>query len=87
MRYQITKVRLSANGTRHEHITDLWAGQSFTRADVVDRIEKGTDSFFVADTIAPSRTVDVHVVNASPKYVQTKRDGVLTDNLLQLPRF
>jgi hypothetical protein len=32
-------------------------------------------------------TVLVHVVNATPPYVQTYRDGIPSDNLLALPRF
>jgi hypothetical protein len=41
------------------------------------------------DARVQSRPVDVkvEVVRASPPYLRTVRDGVATNNLLELPRF
>lgn len=75
-------------GERHEHIAEVkWVeatkeGQS-TRAKMVEFIEGGGKAY-VTDG---ANTVDVGVVNATPKYIRTYADGKWTDNLLALPRF
>ena len=50
---------------------------------MVDWIEKGG----VAKVTDGRNTVDVGVVNATPKYIRTHADGKPTDNLLYLPRY
>ncbi|WP_030444775.1 DUF3892 domain-containing protein [Actinocatenispora sera] len=92
MSRNITAIRLSAGGTRHEHITAVrWqvagtyqTGDS-TTADMVHWIEAG-GSAYVSNG---HRTVSVGVVepNIGAKYLRTHADGVWTDNLLALPRF
>ena len=77
-------------GTKHEHIASVkWENRSTgatgesTRAQMVEWIEKGGD----ARVAKGSLYVDVRVVNAIPKYIQTYADGDWTDNLLALPEY
>lgn len=87
----ITHIRLSAEGSGHEHITDVkWrnptsgdTGQS-TKAAMVDWINDNGDAR-VRDNAG--HDVKVGVVKATPPYIRTHADGVWTDNLLALPRF
>jgi len=71
----------------HEHITHLGNGRSWmwTREQVIDSIERNTNSFFVRDSRS-NRRADVRVVRPAGRapYVQTVADGVYTDNLLAL---
>ncbi len=86
----IVAVRLSKDGPRLEHITDVrWLnsgtseGGEVTRAAMVAHIEKGNDVY-----VTNGRNIArVEVVEAQPKYLRTQGDGSLTDNLLALPRF
>lgn len=80
-----------AGGTLHEHIAALkWIEdgtsdtKSNTRAELVDMVRKGTKGY-VLD--AAGNKAFVVVVEASPPYLRTKKDGVFTDNLLSLPTF
>lgn len=93
MSIQITHVRLSAGGTRHEHITDLQWVQgrdgstgSSTKLDLINWIAKGEGRAFVGS--APSK-VAVGVVNrpGTQRYLRTCANDEWTDNLLSLPRF
>ena len=85
----IEKIRL-AGGETHEHIADVqWRnpgnneiGTSSKQA-VIDWLRQGGQAL-VTDG---SRVVEVRVVEATPAYIQTWADGVLTNNLLALPRF
>ncbi len=87
----ITHIRMSQNGSRHEHIVRLkWVeigGGSVgdnTRQEMVEWIERGG----VAVVRRPGvPEVRVGVVEATPKYVQTYADGRWNNNLLSLPRF
>ncbi|MCP3097305.1 DUF3892 domain-containing protein [Myxococcus sp. K15C18031901] len=75
-------------GVLHEHITwvrwrdGITAGEA-SREEMVQWIRAGGD----ARVAAASGVVKVEVVNARPPYLRTKANGVLTDNLLELPRF
>jgi hypothetical protein len=87
----ITHIRMSNSGTSHEHITDVkWrnpekgsVGEN-TLAGMVDWIENKKGIAKVTDGAV---TVDVGVVNVSPKHIRTFANGRWTDNLLALPRF
>ncbi len=85
----ITAVRMSG-GILHDHIIRYqWRDPSSSqtgasdRPSMVDWVENGGD----ARVRDGAREVGVRVVNAEPKYLRTYADGVVTDNLLRLPRF
>lgn len=87
----ITEVHMSPGGSGHQHIAAVrWrnpgsgeTGEN-TRAQMVTWINEGGDAR-VRD--GRGNDVQVHVVNASPPYIQTYADGIPTDNLLALPRY
>ncbi|ATB46596.1 DUF3892 domain-containing protein [Corallococcus macrosporus] len=88
MRY-ITQIRLEG-GALHEHIARLrWKEQEgnqvgeASRAELVQWLRAGGD----ARVQTWPRDVKVAVIEARPPYLRTKANGVLTDNLLELPRF
>jgi hypothetical protein len=91
MRVRFTQVHL-VGGTRHEHIgslkaTDPKTGKNYdaVRAKWVTFIEEGGTGF-VHDKFG--NEVDVYVNhNQFVKWVQTRADGIWTDNLLQLPKY
>ncbi|MBQ0969247.1 DUF3892 domain-containing protein [Streptomyces sp. RK23] len=97
MAIQITAVRLSG-GTTHQHITRLWwtnpatakTGDN-TRAEIVTWIEdtwiedeKG--QAYTSDAGGHRAEVAVVTPPRGEKYLQTRADGVWTNNLLALPR-
>ncbi|GAA3289151.1 DUF3892 domain-containing protein [Streptomyces cinereospinus] len=92
MAIQITAVRLSG-GTTHQHITRLWwtnpatakTGDN-TRAEIVTWIEdeKGP-GLHKRRRRAPGGGRRGHPPRGE-KYLQTRADGVWTNNLLALPR-
>jgi catechol-2,3-dioxygenase len=90
MSVEITAVHMSG-GDKHEHIADVkWTnkqtsdrGES-TRAVMVDWIENQKGQAVVTNG---KNTVNVGVVDATPKYLRTYADGIWTDNLLALPRY
>ncbi len=86
----ITEIHMSAGGTLHEHIASFrWKNPKDNKAGVndkatlVDWIETGG----VAKVHDGTKDVAVVVVDAAPRYLRSKEDGYLTDNLLKLPRF
>ncbi len=86
MRY-ITHIHLEG-GALHEHITRLrWKAGATTgeasRAEMVQWVISGGD----ARVEVRPRDVKVEVVAATPPHLRTKANGILTDNLLELPRF
>jgi hypothetical protein len=92
MAIRFTAIRMSG-GTTHEHIVRLWwvnpadgkTGDN-SRAELVDWIEKENGKAYVEDRLG--HRVDVYVVTPryGAKYLRTKKDGVATDNLLELPK-
>lgn len=68
----------------HEGITHLGGpGWKWPRADVIASIENGSNTFH---TLVGATRADVVVVNGpNGKYVRTRADGKLNDNLLALP--
>ena len=68
----------------HEGITHLGGlSWKWTRQQVVDSIEAGTNTFH---TMVSGKRADVGVVNGpTGKYVRTHADGYYNDNLLALP--
>jgi catechol-2,3-dioxygenase len=90
MSVEITAVHMSG-GDKHEHIADVkWTNQqtsergASTRAVMVDWIENQKGQAVVTNG---RNTVNVGVVDATPKYLRTYADGIWTDNLLALPRY
>ncbi len=86
----ITHVRLSASGSRAEHITDVkWkdtsshTSDSMTTSRAVTWLKQGNHAY-VSDGV---KQVEVGVVEGNPPYLRTHADGRYTDNLLALPRF
>jgi catechol-2,3-dioxygenase len=82
--------RHMSGGTKHEHIAKVkWENRTKgttgekTRAAMVKWIEDGGD----ARVANRSSYVEVKVVDATPKYIQTYADGISTDNLLALPEY
>ncbi|WP_069770969.1 DUF3892 domain-containing protein [Streptomyces sp. LUP30] len=93
MAIQITAVRLSAGGSRHEHIVRLWwtnpatdkTGEN-TRAQIVTWIEDEGGQAHTSDADGHRATVAVITPDHGEKYLRTHADRVWTDNLLALPR-
>ena len=92
MEIYIGAVRVEPSTSNHHgHISTLWwytEGDTkltpISRQDLVNWLNASPDQrAFVEDATG---RVQVHVVNAQPKYVQTMRDGVWTNNLLALRR-
>ncbi len=89
---QITHIRMVPGGTRHEHIASVrWrnvgsdkVGES-TVAAVVKFIDGGGKAI-TWDGRAAARVIVVRPSGHAP-YIRTIADGVLTNNLLQLPRY
>ncbi|MFY2562967.1 DUF3892 domain-containing protein [Corallococcus terminator] len=86
MRY-ITEIHLDG-GALHEHIARLrWTEESATgessRAELVRWVKDGGD----ARVRVGSTDVKLAVVDATSPHLRTKANGILTDNLLELPRF
>lgn len=81
---RVTCIILSGSERRLEHITHLGGnGWCWTREQVIQSIETGTNTFYVMDS--SGRRANLIVVNTQPKYVRTTPDGTVTDNLLSLP--
>lgn len=93
MSIRITHVRLSVDGSRHEHITDLqWvlnqigSTGSSTKPDLIKWISQKKGRAFVG---SPDNKVPVGVVNPAGMrpYLRTYANDEWTDSLLSLPRF
>ncbi len=73
-------------GTTHQAITHLGGtgggGWCWERAKVIESITAGTNTFF---THVDGRRAEILVVDANPRYLQTRADGQWTNNLLALP--
>ena len=82
--YQVTCINKQPRNDPHEGITHLGgAGWKFTRADVINRINNKSDSFY---TSVGGKTAQVGVRNGpNGQYVQTHADGTWNNNLLALP--
>jgi|HubBroStandDraft_5_1064220.scaffolds.fasta_scaffold895924_1 hypothetical protein len=80
---QVTCINKLPRNDTHEGITHLGNSTGkWTRKNVIDWIESGTDSFF---TLVDGKRADVGVVNGpGGKYVRTHADGYYNDNLLAL---
>ena len=87
---QVTEVHMSSGGSAHEHIVSVkWVNPTTsergetTKGSMVTFIRGGGQAT-VSDGI---RTINVEVRDAQPPYIQTRADGIWSDNLLSLPRF
>ncbi|MBF6276389.1 MULTISPECIES: DUF3892 domain-containing protein [Nocardia] len=94
MAIRITAIHLEG-GYGHEHIQQVqWTNpatnetRKSSRAEIVAWIENEDGKAYVEQPPAPRAWV--HVVTPGggrAKYLQTKSDGVWSNNLLSLPRF
>ncbi len=81
---QVTCINKQPRQNPHEGITHLGgSGWRWTRQQVVDSINGGTNTFY---TLAAGRRADVAVVDGpNGQYLRTHANGVWNDNLLALP--
>jgi hypothetical protein len=81
---QVTCINKQQRNNTHEGITHLGgAGWKWTRQEVINSINNGTNTFF---TMVGGKRADVGVVNGpNGQYVRTHADGYYNDNLLALP--
>lgn len=89
---RITAIRMTPGGTRHEHIASVqWRNANAgttgvsTVASMVRFIDGG-DAAVTWDGRTSARVIVVRPSGHAP-YLRTVADGILTNNLLQLPRF
>ncbi|MGN6604525.1 MAG: DUF3892 domain-containing protein [Ginsengibacter sp.] len=80
---QVTCINKINRNSSHEGITHLGGnGWKWTRSEVINSIESGTNTFY---TMVYGRRANVGVVNGpNGKYVRTYADGQWNDNLLAL---
>jgi hypothetical protein len=81
---QVTCINKQPRNNPHEGITHLGgAGWKWTRQEVIDSIEAKTNTFY---TLVGGKRANVEVINGpNGKYLRTRADGTLNDNLLSLP--
>jgi hypothetical protein len=81
---QVTCINKQPRNNTHEGITHLGgANWRWTRQQVIDSIESGTNTFY---TLVGGKRADVAVVNGpNGKYLRTHADGQWNNNLLALP--
>lgn len=81
---RVTCINKQPRNDPHEGITHLGgAGWKWPRADVIQSIENGTNTFY---TQGSNGRVNIGVVDGpNGKYVRTYANGQWTDNLLALP--
>jgi len=94
MARQIVAVRMSG-GLEHRHIVgvafvvtndpDAFLARTMKVEVVLREIDKAND-FFVRDSNGEVSAV-VSVRSGDSRYIRAKQGGVLTDNLLRLPRY
>ena len=90
---QIDAIRMSAGGSRHEHITHVF-GPAFgmkARFDAVSNIFYNRNSHFTQGNLLGGQTPVGRVaanqaVLSQADYLRTHANGQWTDNLLALPR-
>ena len=85
---QIICIRKLHPQSPHEHITHVGnpkAGWEWTREQVVESIDEGTNTFYVLDPHSGKRS-DVAVVRSAGRapYLRTHADGDWNNNLLSL---
>jgi len=87
----ITQVNMAVGGSGHEHIANVRYVQTgsndtkhCSRQQMVEFLRANPGQARVRDGIGE---VTVGVVEATPPYIRTYKDGRPTDNLLNLPRY
>ena len=93
---QVTHVRFSSSGTEHKHITQV---RTYNPAKASGKVADYSVEAMVKWLTDPnaqrrayvcdgSNIVEVQVAkNAKPPYLHTGKDGIASDNLLNLPTF
>ncbi|MCI3133167.1 DUF3892 domain-containing protein [Phenylobacterium aquaticum] len=81
---QVTCINKLPRNNTHEGITHLGGtGWKWTRQQVIDSIEAKSNTFY---TLVGGKRANVEVINGpNGKYLRTRADGTLNDNLLSLP--
>ncbi len=81
---QVTCINKQPRNDSHEGITNLGGfGWKWTRQQVVNSINSGSDTFF---TLVGNKRANVGVRDGpSGQYLQTHADGYWNNNLLALP--
>ena len=81
---QVTCINKTPRNNTHEGITHLGGREwRWTRAQVIESINKKTNTFF---TRVDGRRADIGVIDGpNGPYVRTHADGKWNDNLLALP--
>lgn len=93
MAIKITRTQLSGEGSTHQHIVRLWwtnpsTGESGdnTRVALVRWIENENGKAYTEDGAGHRADVLVRTPERGEKYLQTRADGVWTNNLLALAK-
>ncbi len=92
MSVRITAVRMGQGGTTHEHIDEVkWVGEGDGKPGASSRAAMVTfcdDEKNLAVVGTGADRVRVHSVHdGSRAWIQTRSDGKLSNNLLELPRY
>lgn len=84
--------RRMSGGTTHQHIVRLWwrdpadgSTGNNSRAELVRWIEEQHGKAYTQDSLGRRAEVFVRTPVHGAKYLQTRADGVWTNNLLALP--
>lgn len=86
---QVTCITKPNVNSPHEHITHVgnpaWSMKRLTVEDVIQRINSGTDTFYVADWAGNKAMIGVvNPGHGRRPFIRTYADGKWTDNLLAL---
>ncbi|WP_211104308.1 DUF3892 domain-containing protein [Chromobacterium haemolyticum] len=84
-RYRIAAISMDEEDGKEEHIGLLKLDDD-TEIDVPEGVRFLADPKNSLYVLEGGKEVEVYVVKASPKYLKTYADGLLTNNLLSLPR-
>ncbi len=86
----VNKVASTAGPYSHWHISEVKtaSGEVLKRSEVVERIQKGTQSFYTYVNGSQASVIVVKCPTCSTNdYIKTTADSTTADNLLSLPPF
>ncbi|CAH0279342.1 hypothetical protein SRABI27_03728 [Pedobacter sp. Bi27] len=84
---RITHIRKKDRNSTSEHITHAGVPGSWywTREQIIESINKSTNTFFVEENGNRSNVGVVNPTDGRSPYIRTHADGKWNDNLLALP--